>query len=505
MTAAQVVTINSLNDDVLSLIVSWLSRKDTSQLALASRDVSPVARRRMLSTLRVCAPIGGSFFYELMLQEDDGFRLRCLRNLQIHHSPGPVSDPYGGFALQVIACVLEKASNLRTLYLSYMEEILASPNGYLLGNAITSLSDLSELEIPVIGERGLELCGRMTCRPTLIRLGCETFPSLSILHTASEIQLSGCSLMSQLEDSDGPMPLPAQTDLLPNTRVLRLTNMDPLPFVALCRNLKCLHLEYIAVLDEDNEEIYPHDADNTFSTGHALLLGLVTRLNVLDVFVDNTTESRLSETIVTTIRATHPVVLSIQHHYGDIHLWRRLAELAKHTRSRLRYLDVLLHNDIDSVYQWLEECLPLLADCGILCVRLRLIQHLQNTLLGEDHGILEPNSDKWLVHDSWKDLRATAPDILAKAIPSLRYVSISWGYMVMWNVGTCKTTFANRSRWWNITRGNAEASPGSADVRAEENNARALVEIGEEEGLRIDAYLRGDAFAKTLRLPKDFM
>ncbi|KAH9919521.1 uncharacterized protein B0H18DRAFT_1122443 [Fomitopsis serialis] len=517
---SQAIGLQSLNDDILSIIVTaWLSQRDAANLALTSRTVSTVARRRVLSSLRLTAPVASSRFHRFMLKEDSGFRLHCLQKLSIFRSNLSEVEPDDGYT--PLARVLERARNLRTLVVTYVEDHLETSKGDVLGDAIASLRDLQELDLHDVGEEGMALCERLTCKPRAVHLraSCSSFePHLEVEHTAfaelpvlqaaSVVTLQNFTFVSLADDDSEPPPppgpLPAPTNLWLDTHTLHLRNVDPMAVVKLCPNLSYLHMTFV-MLAHDGRDFYPGDWDNAYSTTIGLVPDIIARLRVLDVFVDNP-ESILDKTIVASVRATHPVVLSMQFHYGDKGLWEQLAELAKGPQARLRYLDVLLHDDPLLAQKWLDECLPLFSDSNLLCVGLRLVEYIGDTITAQKYSVLEasPDDSNWIEDSEWEGLWDTAPKVLAEVIPSLRYVAVSSGCMVEGRVDREQSTFRGKARWWRVVRDNSKANPGTpagAATGAEDGMAPAeLTEINGEEGRGMDQYMRGEVFADTLRL-----
>ncbi|KAH9828560.1 uncharacterized protein C8Q71DRAFT_863903 [Rhodofomes roseus] len=146
--------ILSLNDDILGIVVAWLPQRDAAKLAMTSRVVGTAARRHFLSSLQLTAPVASIRFRKFMLDEEDGYRLQCLRKLTIHDS-NVLYEPPDGYT--PLADVLERARNLQTLVpVTSVEEHLADPNGYILGDAIASLRDLRELDLRSVDEEGLD-------------------------------------------------------------------------------------------------------------------------------------------------------------------------------------------------------------------------------------------------------------------------------------------------------------------------------------------------------------
>jgi len=153
-----------------------------------------------------------------MLEEDDGFRLRCLRRLTIYYEPS--NNPQiileaNGYSR--IASVLEGARNLRALHVKGVETLLTSQNGHVLGNAIALLSDLQEVVLFGIGEESTVLCERLTCDPKAVTLGgldteSSMFPVLPLLQNASTITLYGVKYTAHRE-AEVPPPLLPPTPL----------------------------------------------------------------------------------------------------------------------------------------------------------------------------------------------------------------------------------------------------------------------------------------------------
>ncbi|KAH9829391.1 uncharacterized protein C8Q71DRAFT_410134 [Rhodofomes roseus] len=490
--------ILSLNDDILGIIVAWLPQRDAAKLALTSRVVSTAARRRILSSLQLTAPVASVRFRKFMLDEDDGYRLQCLRKLTIHDS-NVLYEPPDGYT--PLADVLERVRNLQTLVVTSVEEHLADPNGYILGDAIASLRDLRELDLRSVDEEGLDLCKNLTCKPDVFRLEALSssfaphvlvdrtmLSELNVLQRASVITLHDFTFVEFGDQGQplSPPPLPKPTALWPSAKTLRLRNMDPMPVVALCPNLACLHLAAV-MLCHDGGDFYPSDVHNPYSITDTLEPQVTARLRVFDVFVDNE-ESRLTKTIVTIVRATYPRAFSTQFHYCDTGLWGQLASLAKRPDSRLRYLDVLLHENTTLAQKWLDECLPQFSDCGILCVRIRLVESIGNTITEQEWQSLEAHSDDWDAESDWEELRDTAPELILHAIPSLRYVSVSPGYMMEDRNGHDEPAFVGWTQWWRVPSGNSETA--SEDGQA----TTGLVQIDAGEGWRIHAYMRSEAF-----------
>ncbi|KAH9829385.1 uncharacterized protein C8Q71DRAFT_863312 [Rhodofomes roseus] len=492
-----VASLQSLNDDVLGMIVGLLSQPDTANLVFTSRAVSSVARRHILSSLVVSAPAQSLEFHRLMLEEDDGYRIQCLQRLTIIFQDS-VDEPTDAGGYSPLATVLARARNLRELVMGSLEKHLTMQSGKVLSDAIASLSDLCELELRDIGKQSVELCERLTCEPKVVCLAADPwtepapyleveysrFAGLPVLRNASTITLQHLSLTRNGTPESQPAPVTPWS----STRTLRLENMDPLALIELCPNLTTLRMGFMWFAD-NGSTLYPDDAHSKYITSLARDVRVDTRVRVLDVFVGNE-ELALDKTIIATTRATLPVVLSIQFHYGDAALWAQLAELFKHTDARLRYLDVLMHDESEYAQTWFDECLPLLSSCPILCVRLKFVQCLLEVMAEDEFASIKDRPEPGeLIDSEWEELRDAAPKLLAETIPSLRYIAVSSGYMVgdlAWS-----TFGGGWARWWNVAREALENETEGSTVE--------LVEIDEGEGRKVDEYMRSAWFAKTLQ------
>ncbi|KAH9838242.1 uncharacterized protein C8Q71DRAFT_750146, partial [Rhodofomes roseus] len=459
-----VVGFQSLNDDVLILIIALIPRSDMQNLALTSRTVSPVARRRILYSLRLNAPVKNLEFHNFMLEEDDGQRIQYLRKLTIICSKSPwrhkSADIYSP-----LATVLARAQNLRALVVSELEEQLAMEGGSVLGDAIASMRRLRELELRCVATRGMALCERLACRPRVVRLEAlspfsipnsraqvqpATLVGLEILRNASEITLHNFQLRC---DEEVPLPQP-HTYRWNRARTLSLKNMDPVALAPLCQNLAYLQMAFWQANDAGRGTRYGGDYHYTRTAEFTDDVHVASQLRVLDIYIKvnwNCEKSQIYDTVTLTVRMSLPVVLSMQFHYGDTILWTELAELSEQAAARLRYLDVLMHDDHSGAAQmWLDECLPLFSDSDLLCIRLRLVDQIDRVIdLKEFESMVDDENE--LVSDHWEDIQNEAPQpVIAKAIPSLRYVAVSSGYMVKNDTAPGGSSFRGEAQWWRV-------------------------------------------------------
>ncbi|KAH9916875.1 uncharacterized protein B0H18DRAFT_1123945 [Fomitopsis serialis] len=462
-----VANIQLLNEDVLSVIrcVPLATRRWSARLDIA-RDG---CRRppRVLSSLRVATPSRSLDFHDFILGED-GYRLQYMRKLAI---PLPhIHDSGDEFSL--LAAVLVRARNLRSLDVVYHSDrgALATEGGRALCDAIVLLHDLREFALCGVTEDTMALCKKLACKPKVVRLEAQewtaeplqdvdyaTLIRIPFLQHAAEVFMAYLALL--------PKPAPDWSALWPSTRTLRLRNMDPLALVRLCPNLACLHIAFTPMVD--NSGFIPDDRLFRYTTSFAH--DVTARLRVLEVFV-NHQWSTLKEPLITTVRATHPVVFSTQYYEGDREFWGRLAELFERSDARLRYLDLLMHNTVALAHGWLSRAHP---------------SRVPAPRLSPEAGP-SFNSRNW----KWEPLRDAAPRLLAEGIPTLRYVAVSSsGYMAQDTDDPGCSSFRGSPRWWRVV----------SDVMTK-TRAVELIEIGAEEGQRLDEYMRSEAFADTLQL-----
>ncbi|KZT63306.1 hypothetical protein DAEQUDRAFT_150323 [Daedalea quercina L-15889] len=480
-------TLQSLYVDVLHLILAQLSQPDAARLALASRYMSTVALPRVLSSLKVNAPVQVANFCRFMLQ-DDGYRLQFLQKLTILYSEFPKQEIIVEYSL--LTEVLGRARSLRNLVVCSLERHLENGPGF--GSAIASLRDLRELELRGVGEKGTELYVKLLCKPNIVRLEAQP-PThwfydravFSVLRSATVVALRGFTIKQQQ-----PVTLQVTNGNLSAVRILRIGNMDPLAMMFLCPNLVCLHVAFIS--QGYDTDFFHFLRENLAIT--ALTDELNAKLRVLSILIDPDS-AEFDGIITATVRAAHPVVLSIQFHFGDAELWAKLADSLKQPGARLRYLDVLIHDDAgyaELAQKWLDECLPLLANCGILCMRLQFVDELDNVISPREWEEMGTGSDGELEGGKWEELKKTAHMTLANAISSLQYVAVASGYMVEDPISPSGSVFAGRTRWWCV--------PSEKAGEANEGCAIALTELGLDEGEDIDMRLRSEDFAETLQL-----
>lgn len=359
------IDIQSLDNDVLRLILTQLSPKDAARISLTSRSLWEPARPRVLSFLRVTVPVQAHKLHKFLVEDEDGpYRLQCLKKLTICRSNLPAYEPTNGYA--VLAHVLELAQNLHTLAIFNTEDHLT--DGPVLGEAIAALRDLQELDIRGLAEAGFRLCGRLICKPSVVRLEARrslTHPAIAVDPAAlcAPPIFQNASIVSIYDfayDTGRPV---AWEDLShwPVAHTLRLRNMEPVVLVAACPKLASLKLAYLNRI----HSIFPY-AGLKPHTLHAARLTI--RIPMLDTFAGDN-NSLVDQAISAAMLGTRPLVLSIPFFYGDNHYWSCIYHELQDPGSRVRSVEVLMHDKPVQAQQWLvrlsHRLLPLALHTGL--------------------------------------------------------------------------------------------------------------------------------------------
>jgi len=235
--------------------------------------------------------------------------------------------------------------------------------------------------------------------------------------------------------------------------------MDPVALVPLCPNLGDLRLAFWEVDDDGRGTVYGDDYHYTRTAEFTDDVDTASHLRVLDIYIKvnwNCEKSQIYDAITLTVRMALPVVLSVQFHYGDTTLWAELAELFEDPDARLRYLDVLMHDDNSGARVWLNQCLSLLSDSHILCIRLRLVDEIDRVIDAREFESMADDDDGF-VRSDWEDVQNEAHQVIANAIPPLRYVAVSSGYMVRDDAAPGGSSFRGEIQWWHVV-GDEEGS-----------------------------------------------
>lgn len=151
-------TNDVLNEDVLLMIASYLAAPDIRSLSATSRQLSYVARPRVLAKLEIKRFHEFDKAYELYMS-DGARRLEYLRELKMW-----LGDRFVKRIAVSFADLLEKAPNLQYIVLNNAETWLwVSPR---IGMAIQNLDNIQDLSLYQVGKRTLHVLRCMRSRPS---------------------------------------------------------------------------------------------------------------------------------------------------------------------------------------------------------------------------------------------------------------------------------------------------------------------------------------------------
>ena len=154
----------TLNDDVLATIVSFLKPRDALSLSLTTRAVHDIAQEHAVACVAIKhhSQIPPMILFFL----HDSVRPHLLRELDVRcdfKTLPRVFAPKDYSAASPLAKLLEQASNLRVLRLSWAEQLLKQDSR--IGNAIAALPRLDELDLSGIEHRCIDVLRRLRSTP----------------------------------------------------------------------------------------------------------------------------------------------------------------------------------------------------------------------------------------------------------------------------------------------------------------------------------------------------
>ncbi|OSX63822.1 hypothetical protein POSPLADRAFT_1045011 [Postia placenta MAD-698-R-SB12] len=187
----------SLNDDVLSLILSDLSTHDALQLSATARDVHFIAKQRALqevkmttnaSAARICTYLLGDIPNRLHLVRDLTVRLDFTT--YVNPDGKPFYSESAITAAHLFASVLGDAIYLRSLHLTSVGILLqVQPR---IGPALSALTNLRLLDLQLIGSTdGFTVLREIRCRPEELKLSVGTARTAG-MHTVDVNEVLSC-------------------------------------------------------------------------------------------------------------------------------------------------------------------------------------------------------------------------------------------------------------------------------------------------------------------------
>jgi len=187
------LTLLDLNEDVLFVIVSFLSAKDALKLSTTARGIHHIAKRHGLSEVTLLSPAHIAKVAAYMLADVPN-RLLYLRKLELVDGLLYLTNFYGEFSPEhvhrCLADLLEQARGLKLLILPDIDNLLsAEPR---IGTAFASIPRLHRLELSGVGYPTLMALSNMT-RP----------PKTLILRAVEELQAEQSGTLTWLANLQG--------------------------------------------------------------------------------------------------------------------------------------------------------------------------------------------------------------------------------------------------------------------------------------------------------------
>lgn len=159
----------TLNDDVLEIILSFLKPRDALSLSLTSRAIHAIAQEHAVASVVIKhhsqIPPMISFFLH------DPVRPHLLRELDVRcdfKTLPRIFAPKDYSAASPLANLLEQASNLRVVRLSWAEQLLKQEPR--LGDAVAALPLLDELDLSGLEHRCINVLHRLRSTPRKLAL-----------------------------------------------------------------------------------------------------------------------------------------------------------------------------------------------------------------------------------------------------------------------------------------------------------------------------------------------
>ncbi|KAH9926479.1 uncharacterized protein B0H18DRAFT_344040 [Fomitopsis serialis] len=490
--------ILDLNEDTLSMIISYLSSRDARQLSLVSRGLHLLAKHQALTSVSLYS-VEKALKFSIYMLKDMRHRLPMLRELQLkfvilseeellhaEYSGRYLSDSaITADAVARLADLLEQASWLKSLALDGAEVWLTyAPR---ISEALCRMLHLSVIDMDML----------YTAVPKFLR-GLQSAPRTMILHQTAPSTLPLNPYLDQCTDLCSP-----SVDCLVVENIATFPSPDDL--ACMFPNARRLHLCTPPTSAITRLSLVPGWPLLEHVRGSAVLFAQWKLSNPVHLFevtcavvtpskrIPTTSKHRaqVRKAAILALQNVQPVALQAEVDYKlDGMYWSDFLT-ASH---RLRYLSLRLHHVTRlatlerRMLRWWKIVKPLLARrTGVIC--LKIFCHLHGDRKTADDA---PNDPSVAIPQNIVDeLQASAV-----SIPSLLYLSLvirtsqerqprisDRGEFQAWH----DTHITGDLRcWWQIVH--------------EEGRERVVKTLDVEKGERIAAYMRSTAYDYT----KDF-
>ncbi|KAI0941024.1 hypothetical protein AcV7_003243 [Taiwanofungus camphoratus] len=463
------MNLPSLNDDVLSIILSHLSTQDAFNLSATARGLYSVAMRRALYTVALCSPQQLSAFCESMFADVPN-RLHSLRNLELSSLAFGVAGNFeakqtGDFSsAPLLADLLEQAHDLKSISLPCVEYLIQREPR--VAYALAALPDLVELRLKDMGGHSLEVIRMLQSTPSKLIMRFDEFsvafratlPAIAHLQSLKNLELSF------LNKRSAPHNMTIDLGAIPqwlNVRHLTVTHSD-VPMSICVRafpNLQTLHLGDVSLAGESENTIcWPtlHRAHGFPADFRHWQLTCPVHELELDSFLFARDMQQQSDTL-SVVKNTRPVMLTLQCCTDIMHsFWTPLLQLA----PRLRCMEIFVLCGQISLFDirlWMILISSCLSSSALLFIQICMIDL--------------PEAYKAVILQEF-------PAAFAESVESAQYISLGFGKRVWADEAQCYR-FSGRISWWRVVSSGAEP-----------RTEVLLAEVGE----RIQAHLHSPAF-----------
>ncbi|KZT07108.1 uncharacterized protein LAESUDRAFT_132873 [Laetiporus sulphureus 93-53] len=475
------MTLVSLNADVLTYLLSFLSTKHAFWLSLTTKQIHTLAMQQVYRVITLKHPEHVAEVCTLLLRDPTN-RLAYVRELRIGGSA--LDNAEQAVANQIVDVLLHPSSMMiQCLQLGRIEWIVWSEPKFV--DALIALRSLTRLELEGIGTKSMAVIERLSSRPRSLCLqfmrfftADEDLPSL--FSNVQRPAIASGSVVEQFTMSSGQASLllaPASCSQWLALQHLSITNCN-LPMSTFCfafPNVKRIRLQGVTstLRSHADNPCWTHldflDMGNITSDlpGAIFVPWVVTcRVRYLAMGIDLRARI-IRETALSIVKLTTPVILELTcnpHMNGKF--WRTVADSM---RGRLHYLVVILKRDersspathIELLEYWKWQMSTYMSSLGITCIRI----------------CCTSRADRQVLQD--------IPTLLTNVTSSLRYIALEH-YPSLERDSWCDGRYdgcQSESTWWRIVRDGSRKS-----------FARVATEIGE----RVDAYFKSADIESSL-------
>ncbi|KAH9924038.1 uncharacterized protein B0H18DRAFT_444482 [Fomitopsis serialis] len=406
---ATIMSLSTLNEDVLRIIAEMLSSTECIPLSSVSRHLHAIARQYVFASITVGTMKQLVKMHDHLMRNIDNRRI-WPRELTIYGLPGKV--PYKAPAIDALVGIFEHAQELKALELHWCEAMIDCDAR--IGEHLAALSNLSDIRLLAVGPKTLDVLCKMVSRPDKAYLSSTMLFSnrallriaeAAVLGNVKRLRLHNCQfdarselqLLSKLAgvyprlevlDLEGSAVYPCLI-LFPNIRRLTIVgglyNLPPPGYPVEQR-----HLDYLSI-----EPTYLH----LISAGPAIrsdYLRLYTERQRFD-------PSEVGPDLVSAAAVLELNLFSVE---CPTEFGMALAQMISAMVSRIRYLVLTTQwYSYSAVTRWMENITPSLSPSQLFCIRVHAT-----------HAV-----DRGPSRETWLELLQRLQSVHVSSVPSLRF------------------------------------------------------------------------------------